>query len=121
MHKESRTIVVSSGGMYTQKLVTKDIFMTKDFDGTAQYARNKRQQVCVMEEFQRRYPDKGLFISMHPGWVDTPALRSSMPDFYEKMKNDLKDQEEGADTINYLLVEKQEKIENGGFYYNRKS
>ena len=71
MHKESRTIVVSSGGMYTQKLVTKDIFMTKDFDGTAQYARNKRQQVCMMEEFQRRYPDKGLFVSMHPGWVQT--------------------------------------------------
>ena len=110
MHKDSRTIVVSSGGMYTQKLVTKDIFMTKEFDGTAQYARNKRQQVCMMEHFAKVCPDKGLFISMHPGWVDTPAVRTSMPNFYEKMKNDFKDQEEGADTINYLLVEDPSKL-----------
>ena len=58
---------------------------------------------------------------MHPGWVDTPAVRTSMPDFYNKMKDDLKTQEDGADTINYLLVEDQNKIENGGFYFDRKS
>ena len=49
MHPESRTIVVSSGGMYTQKLVNEDVFMTKNFDGTTQYARNKRQQICMVE------------------------------------------------------------------------
>ena len=53
MHPESRTITVSSGGMYTQKLVNEDIYMTKDFDGTTQYARNKRQQICMMEEFAK--------------------------------------------------------------------
>ena len=121
MHEASRTIAVSSGGMYTQKLVNKDIYMTKDFDGTAQYARNKRQQVCMMEQFARRYKEKGLFVSMHPGWVDTPAVRTSMPDFYNKMKDDLKKQEDGADTINYLLIEEHNKIENGGFYFDRKS
>ena len=41
---------------------------------------------------------------MHPGWVDTLAVRTSMPDFYSQMKNVLKKQEDGADTINYLLV-----------------
>ena len=41
---------------------------------------------------------------MHPGWVDTPALREAMPDFYKKMKDDLKDAPEGADTINYLSI-----------------
>jgi dehydrogenase/reductase SDR family protein 12 len=50
LHKESRVITVSSGGMLTQKLVTDDIYMDEDkFDGTAQYARNKRQQICVTE------------------------------------------------------------------------
>jgi len=24
---------------------------------------------------------------MHPGWADTPAVRSAMPDFYNKMKD----------------------------------
>jgi dehydrogenase/reductase SDR family protein 12 len=27
---------------------------------------------------------------MHPGWVDTPGVRNSMPNFYEKMKDKLK-------------------------------
>jgi hypothetical protein len=34
--------------MLTQKLVTDDLYMqTEDFDGTIQYARNKRQQICI--------------------------------------------------------------------------
>lgn len=48
MHHNSKVIVVSSGGMYTEKLITDDIYMEKKFDGTSQYARNKRQQVCMM-------------------------------------------------------------------------
>jgi dehydrogenase/reductase SDR family protein 12 len=41
---------------------------------------------------------------MHPGWVDTLAVRTSMPDFYQKMKDKLKDEDEGADTIMYLSL-----------------
>ena len=50
LHEKSRVIVVSSGGMYNAPLVTDDIFMRKDFDGTTQYARNKRMQVCMIEK-----------------------------------------------------------------------
>ena len=57
---------------------------------------------------------------MHPGWVDTLAVRTSMPDFYSQMKNVLKKQEDGADTINYLLVQDHSKIQSGGFYFDRK-
>ena len=93
--------------------------MTNKFDGTTQYARNKRQQVCMMEEFAKTYKEKGLFLSMHPGWVDTNAVRVSMPDFYESMKDKLKTAEEGADTINYLVAEEKGKLVNGGFYFDR--
>jgi dehydrogenase/reductase SDR family protein 12 len=47
LHEKSRVIIVSSGGMYTQPLVNDDIFMKKDYDGTKQYARNKRMQVIL--------------------------------------------------------------------------
>lgn len=105
LHPNSRVIIVSSGGMYTEKLVTKDIYMVEDkYDGTTQYARNKRQQICIAEEFAKNFPERGLFLTMHPGWVDTPALREAMPDFYQKMKDDLKDAPDGADTINYLAI-----------------
>ena len=56
---------------------------------------------------------------MHPGWVDTPALKQSMPDFYEKMKSDLKDAPEGADTINYLAIAPFNSLQSGEFYYDR--
>lgn len=78
--------------------------MRKDFDGTTQYARNKRMQVILGEEFSKMYKDKGVFVSMHPGWVDTPGVRNSMPNFYDKMKDKLKTVEEGIDTINYLTL-----------------
>ena len=57
MTPQSRTIAVSSGGCLTAKLETKDLYMEEDdFDGTDQYARNKRQQLCMMEEFAKKYP-----------------------------------------------------------------
>jgi dehydrogenase/reductase SDR family protein 12 len=76
----------------------------EEFDGTAQYARNKRQQLCLIEELAKKYPQAGKFFTMHPGWSDTPSLRESMPDFYNKMKDKLKSPEEGADTILYLSL-----------------
>lgn len=60
------------------------------FDGTKQYAKNKRQQVVMMEYFAKKYEDKGKFVSMHPGWVDTDAVRTAMPDFHNYYKNDLR-------------------------------
>ena len=42
---------------------------------------------------------------MHPGWADTAAVRSSMPEFYEKMKDRLRTVEQGADTIVWLALQ----------------
>ena len=86
----------------TQKLDLSDMQMEKGtFDGTMSYASQKRQQVCVTEEWAKLYPDIH-FSTTHPGWADTPAVRSSMPDFYEKMKDKLRTSEQGADCITWL-------------------
>lgn len=100
--------------MLTQKLEIDDLYMEKEkFDGTIQYARNKRQQICITEMFAKLYPSHGKFVSMHPGWVDTPGVRESMPDFYNRFKGKLKDVDEGADTIVYLSTIPFEQVENG--------
>lgn len=66
--------------------------------------RNKRQQVALCEEFARRYGSKGVgFYSMHPGWVDTPGLQSSMPSFYRQFEKQLRTLPQGTDTISYLV------------------
>lgn len=50
------------------------------------------------------YKDKGVFVTMHPGWVDTPGVRTQMPNFYKMLNNKLKTPQEGADTLNYLAM-----------------
>jgi len=34
--------------------------------------------------------DNIFFYSMHPGWVDTDGVRSSMPSFHKRFENDLR-------------------------------
>ena len=78
--EEPRVVTVSSGGMLVQKLDVDDLQFEKlsPFDGTMAYAQNKRHQVVMTKEWAREHA--GVHFSvMHPGWVDTPAVRTSMP------------------------------------------
>lgn len=65
---DPRVIVVSSGGMLTNKLSLDDLQSEKmkPFDGTMVYAQNKRQQVIMTHKYAKKYP-KIFFASMHPG------------------------------------------------------
>lgn len=120
---QPRVILVSSGGMLVQKLNVDDWQLEKEkkFDGTMAYAQNKRQQVVMTEQYAKRYPNIH-FSSMHPGWADTPAVRSSMPEFYEKMKDRLRTAEQGADTATWLAVsEAALKQPSGLFFEDRRS
>lgn len=103
--EKPRVIIVSSGGMLVQKLNLSDLQFEKmkPFDGTMAYAQNKRQQIVMSEQYAVKYPNIHFSV-MHPGWADTPAVRSSMPDFYEKMKNRLRTAEQGADTAVWLAI-----------------
>lgn len=116
--EKPRVITVSSGGMLTQKLDTKDLQFEKmqPFDGTMAYAQNKRQQVVMTAEYAKQYP-KVHFSSMHPGWADTPAVRSAMPSFYEKMKTRLRSADEGADTVVWLAMSDAALSHPSGLFY----
>ncbi|KAM8975818.1 dehydrogenase/reductase SDR family member 12 [Pelodytes ibericus] len=118
---DARVITVSSGGMLVQKLNVSDLqFEKESFDGTMVYAQNKRQQVILTEQWAKSHP-KIHFSVMHPGWADTPAVRSSMPDFYEKMKNRLRTEDQGADTVVWLAISQAvQKQPSGLFFQDRK-
>ncbi|MCL4114449.1 UNVERIFIED_CONTAM: hypothetical protein GTU68_002439 [Idotea baltica] len=118
-----RVVIVSSGGMLVQRLDKDDLQFEKlkPFDGTMAYAQNKRQQVVMTEQYSKMYPGVH-FSSMHPGWADTPAVRSSMPDFYEKMKNKLRSPYQGADTALWLAISSAAlNEESGRFFQDRKA
>ncbi|KAH0621929.1 hypothetical protein JD844_023680 [Phrynosoma platyrhinos] len=114
---DPRVITVSSGGMLVQKLNVSDLQTENTaFDGTMVYAQNKRQQVVMTEQWAKAHPSIH-FSSMHPGWADTPAVRSSMPDFYEKMKNKLRTEAQGADTVVWLAISPAVKKQASGQFF----
>jgi dehydrogenase/reductase SDR family member 12 len=115
-----RVITVSSGGMLLEKLEADDpMLVNRTFVGREVYSQQKRQQVVMTEEWAKANPDIS-FYSMHPGWADTPAVRESLPDFFEKMKDDLRTAEQVADTISWLALCNNIPADyNGGFIQDR--
>ena len=95
-----RSIWVSSGGMYGQKLVTDDLeYLKSAYKPVTAYARTKRMQVVLAGEWARR----GKHVSSaHPGWVDTPGVADSLPLFKTLTRPILRTPEQGADTFVWL-------------------
>lgn len=116
-----RVVTVSSGGMLLMKLDPSDLQFENfvNFDGTFAYAQNKRQQVVMTRKWAEMHP-KIHFSSMHPGWADTPAVQSSMPDFHRRMGDRLRSPEQGADTVVWLCAsDTSTKLKNGSFFQDR--
>lgn len=120
--KPARIINVSSGGMYTQRIHPDDLQMAhEDFDGPTAYARTKRAQVILTELWAERLRGIGVVVhAMHPGWVDTPGLESSLPRFYSLTKRLLRTPQEGADTIVWLGAACEPARSSGGFWHDRR-
>ena len=118
---DARVIFVASAGALTERLETADVEMSppRAFDGTRQYAKNKRQQLALVERWARVEPDVG-FYAMHPGWADTAALRAAMPAFRDALAAKLRTPKEGADTVAWLCVAPRDAVKSGGFYLDRK-
>jgi len=117
----SRVITVSSGGMYTARLRPKDLQLENEpFDGARFYAHTKRAQVALNRTWAERFPaDHIAFHAMHPGWVDTPGLRTSMPRFRRVMRPLLRDARQGADTAVWLGSHSDLEPATGGFWQDR--
>jgi len=117
---DARLIWVSSGGMYAETLrVDRLNKLDGGFDGVKAYAQTKRAQVVLSEELQRRWPGIASHC-MHPGWADTPAVKTSIPRFHAVTKAILRTPEEGADTVIWLAA-KQPPPEGGRFWFDRQA
>jgi dehydrogenase/reductase SDR family member 12 len=118
----SRIITVSSGGMYTQRLHTDDLQNAHgEFNGATAYARTKRAQVLLTEEWARRLADRGIIAhAMHPGWADTPGVSASLPRFYRVSRPLLRSPAQGADTIVWLGAADEAAASSGGFWHDRR-
>ncbi|XP_074545590.1 dehydrogenase/reductase SDR family member 12-like [Halichoeres trimaculatus] len=118
--RDPRVITVSSGGMLVQKLRVDDLQSEKGyFDGIMVYAQNKRQQVVLTQQWAKANP-LIHFSVMHPGWVNTPAVATSMPQFHHMMGERLRSVEQGADTVVWLaLCRAASRSRSGQFFEDR--
>ena len=111
-----RSIWVSSGGMYAQKLVVDDLeYLKSDYKGVTAYARTKRMQVVLAGEWAKRGKHAS---SGHPGWVDTPGITHSLPGFSKLTRPILRTPEQGADTFVWLAGAD---VPAGRFWHDRKA
>ncbi len=105
---DSRVVTVTSGGLYTRALGDPDVDFDPrpdQFDGVATYARAKRAQVVLTQQWAHRHDRSGVaFHAVHPGWVDTPGLAAALPGFHRRMAPWLRTPDQGGDTIAWLAV-----------------
>lgn len=114
-----RIVLVTSGGMYTQRLPVDDPdFEEGSYSGAVAYARSKRTQVDLLDRLQERWGTTAFVYAMHPGWVDTPGVSTSLPGFARVMGPVLRDADAGADTITWLLAH--QPAPPSGFWHDRR-
>mmetsp|Transcript_227 Transcript_227/g.274 ORF Transcript_227/g.274 Transcript_227/m.274 type:complete len:551 (-) Transcript_227:227-1879(-) len=118
----SRVIVVSSGGMYNTKFPSFDIAASRDpsvnFDGNMAYAYQKRGQVLLCERWTSMHPEV-KFMSTHPGWTATPAVKAAYSAEMIKYLEPMRDLWQGANGIVWLCVAPTEELQGGAFYLDR--
>jgi len=117
-----RLILVSSGGMYTQRLRVDDLESREVvFDGVKAYARMKRAQVLLGEYWAKAFSSTGVSVfTMHPGWAATPGVAQSLPTFERVLRGRLRDARMGADTIVWLASHAGLQEGSGRFWLDRK-
>ncbi|MCK6550283.1 SDR family NAD(P)-dependent oxidoreductase [Myxococcota bacterium] len=119
--QDARLVTVSSGGMLTQKLDLSIVDGTaRPFDGVVAYAQTKRAEVVLSELWAERLAGSTVTVSaMHPGWADTPGVRTSLPRFYALTRAILRTPEQGADTVLWLAVAPHLAGQSGSFWFDR--
>ncbi|MEM9302669.1 MAG: SDR family NAD(P)-dependent oxidoreductase [Pseudomonadota bacterium] len=97
-------INMSSGGMYSTPLLPDRLngLHPDRHDGVMAYARHKRAQVVLSRYWNDRFGPEIRSYAMHPGWVDTEGVKTSLPGFRRLFRRILRDAPEGADTALWL-------------------
>jgi dehydrogenase/reductase SDR family member 12 len=117
---DPRVILMSSGGMYTQKLPVDDIeYRTGNYRPAVAYARSKRIQVALTPLLAQRWAAESVMVAtMHPGWADTPGVATSLPGFRKLTGPVLRTPEQAADTAVWLTAV-QPTPASGQFWHDR--
>jgi len=116
-------INMSSGGMYNVplKIDQLNVLDPKRYDGVLAYANQKRAQVVLNSWWRELYADRDWrFYVMHPGWVDTEGVKTSLPAFRKIFQHVLRDAAAGADTALWLASARPTQTDDGAIWFDRR-
>ena len=99
-------INVVSGGLYNLPLTKSMLNIPEDkFNGSAAFAAHKRAQLALTEHWRATFAGIGAkTYAVHPGWADTAGVKTSLPKFRKILAPILRNDDEGADTIDWLAA-----------------
>jgi NAD(P)-dependent dehydrogenase (short-subunit alcohol dehydrogenase family) len=109
----SSVVWMSSGGMYGSGLAAADAddieLRRGEYDGVRAYARTKRMQVVMADQWAQRLAGDpaGRSVrveSMHPGWSGTPGVKQHLPRFEKLTRPFLRTPADAADTAVWLVA-----------------
>lgn len=118
----ARVIWVTSGGMYAEPLDLDWLASpSPNYNGVKAYAKVKRAQVALVERWAPELALRGVTMTvMHPGWVDTPGLRQSLPTFGRIVRPLLRTIPEGVDTVAWLATAPEDVVLPGTLWLDRR-
>lgn len=123
--KDSRLVLVSSGGMLNTKYPANLVDIStgtsdnkiNNYSGQLAYAYAKRGQVLLAEQWAKSNPSVKT-VSCHPGWCGTTGVDKAYGDS-KKWLEPLRSPWEGAEGIAWLCAAPSSDIESGAFYLDR--
>lgn len=118
----ARVLLVTSGGMYAQRLRADDPEYTQgEYVPATAYARSKRAQVELLPVLSKRWANDGIGVhATHPGWADTPGVAESLPRFHKLTGPLLRDAAGGSDTTVWLSAT-QPQPPSGDLWHDRRA
>ena len=120
--EDAIVINMSSGGMYNVplKIDQLNVLDPQRYDGVLAYAFQKRAQVVLNSWWREQHADKDWrFYVMHPGWVDTEGVKTSLPGFRALFQHVLRDAPAGADTALWLASARPQQDDDGAIWFDR--
>jgi NAD(P)-dependent dehydrogenase (short-subunit alcohol dehydrogenase family) len=112
-------INMSSGGMYAAALDIGALARQESYDGVIAYARQKRAQVALNAVWRAAAAGQRDIYVMHPGWVETPGVAQSLPNFRAWLRPLLRDVAAGADTALWLAATRPSQPTVEGIWFDR--
>ncbi len=104
LQRDSLILSMSSGGALGAKLDVERLAAgsAADYDGFMAYAQHKRAQIELTRAWNAQAWARAYV--MHPGWVDTAGVQTSLPLFRRVLKRFLRSAQQGADIALWLAA-----------------